>query len=443
MKLSLTNYQVKCLEKLIPGYTLTMDKATVFGLAALLCILLLLSGCGAGTYSADLGESKDRFTINAADLLDKGSYGVLAEDLGKEAVSFRVVRNIAYMNGHMDSSITLLVRNLIQTYASVDTIVLNNVPGTYDFKATLAAGRLIREACLRTVVPYQGYVASGGVYLFLAGCERIVEQGGSLGIHTWRSYSIDEAGEIVGTVTAKEYPRVDPKHKVYLDYHNEMDISEDFYWRIVETPYDAVHFLTLAELKKYRLMTAERYPWGAPYRLAVASSSELKWSLARFYVSEGVALLHGKVGIDTASQLRSVLNDYPEVHTIEFGIAPGITRPHTDYAIELGRVIRERCLTTKIGEHSYVLNEVVHAYIAGCEREFAIGGILGVASWIHPTPSKYRKVSLVQHITEADYLYYYAEMAIDSAFYAYQMRIPHADPVFLDGATLYDFGVLD
>ncbi len=443
MKSSLKNYQGQYIEKLTRGYSLVVDKAIVFAIPVFLGILLVLSGCGAGEYPGASVEPKDRFTINAADLLDKGSYGVLAEDLGKEAVSFRVVRNVAYMNGYMDSSIALLVRNLIQTYPSVDTIVLNNVPGTYDFKATLAAGRLIREACLRTVVPYEAYIASGAVYLFLAGCERIVEQGGRLGIHTWRSYSINAAGEISATVAAKEYPRTDPKHKVYLDYHNEMGISEDFYWRIVATPYDEVHFLTLAELQEYRLMTVERYPWGAPYRLAIESSSTLKWRLARFYVSEGVALLHGNVGLDTARKLRSVLNDYPEVHTLEFGIAPGITASHADYALQLGRVIRELCLTTKIGEHSYVLNEIVHAYIAGCEREFAIGGMLGVASWIDPAKSKYRKISLTQQITEADYLYYYDEMAIDSAFYTYQKSIPRLTPVFLDAATLYEFAVLD
>ncbi len=419
---------------------------TTMGLHYWLMVLLfifILSGCGRGERGVTANGSDAGYVINAVDLLNKDQYGVLAEDIDKEPVSFKVVLKTAYMNGHMDSSIPVLVENLIRTYPEVDTIVMSSVPGTYDFKATLQAGRLIRAACLRTVVPYEGYIASGGVYLFLAGCERIVEKGGRVGVHTWRSYSVNEDGEADQIITAKEYPLSDPKHQTYLDYHAEMNIPDELYWKVINTPFDAVHFLTLDEFEDYRVITDESYTWGANYRLDVDPGSRLDWSAARFYVSDGVALMHGKIGVDTANEMRSVLNQFPAVHTVEFGRVPGITISHADYAVKLGRVIRQMCLTTKIGENSYVLNEAAHAYIAGCERKFESEGDFAVASWIDSDKQMSAKYQYVQQMSNREYLMYYEELGMNALFYAYQLTIPRSNPVFLNKGQLHEFNVLN
>ena len=50
----------------------------------------------------------------------------------------------------------------------VRVIVMPFVPGSADDVANLKAGRMLREAGLKTCVPSEGLVASGGVDLFLS-----------------------------------------------------------------------------------------------------------------------------------------------------------------------------------------------------------------------------------------------------------------------------------
>lgn len=203
----------------------------------LLTLLFLVSACGQGAQNQD-------------NLL---SEKVLAAEQGKQAVTFRIEGNKAYMDGVMDSSITDMIRQLIQDYPSLDSIVMLDVPGTIDFKATLEAGYLIREACLTTVVPNGAYVASGGVYFFLAGCERLVGENAHIGIHTWRTYSLDENENKRIVVSGIDLPLSDPAHEPYLEFHRDMQIPEEFYWLNINTPFGEVYFLDTDDVIDYKL----------------------------------------------------------------------------------------------------------------------------------------------------------------------------------------------
>ncbi|MDH5216214.1 MAG: hypothetical protein OEX19_00855 [Gammaproteobacteria bacterium] len=200
-------------------------------------LALLVSACGLGAQNQD-------------NLLPER---VLATDQGKQAVTFTVEDNKAYMQGVMDSSITDSIRQLIQDHPLLDSIVMLDVPGTIDFRATLEASYLIREACLTTVVPDGAYIASGGVYFFLAGCERLAGENARIGVHTWRSYSLDEDENKHLVIAGIDLPPSDPAHEPYLKFHNDMQIPEEFYWLIVSTPFYEVYFLDTDDIIDYKL----------------------------------------------------------------------------------------------------------------------------------------------------------------------------------------------
>lgn len=204
-------------------------------------LILFLSACGAGIPGP-------AFYTNSDD-----QFKVLAVDQGKDPVIFEVNENVATMSGVMDSTIVDLLEQLLDDNPQVDTILMSDVPGTIDFKATLKASYLVREHCLTTVIPNNGYVASGGVYFFLAGCERYVGKFSAIGIHTWRTYTLDEAQDKRVLVSGMELEKTDPAHDDYLDFHHDMDIDEEFYWLIVDTPFEDVHFLTSEEIEEYEI----------------------------------------------------------------------------------------------------------------------------------------------------------------------------------------------
>ena len=212
----------------------------------LLALVFFISACGLGAQVQDKLSSAS--TTNSDD-----QYKVLATDQGKQAVTFTVQDNNAYMEGVMDSSITDKIRELMHDHPLVDSIIMLDVPGTIDFKATLEASYLIREACFTTVVPGNAYIASGGVYFFLAGCERLAGKNAHIGVHTWRSYSLDENENKNIVVAGIDLPQSDPAHERYLKFHYDMQIPEEFYWLIVSTPFDKVYFLNNDDIINYQV----------------------------------------------------------------------------------------------------------------------------------------------------------------------------------------------
>jgi len=406
-----------------------------FPLTCLILSLLIVSitGCDVGTNSENYNDD----AISAINVSNKNQYRALSENKNREPVSFQITENVAYMNGIMDSTIPHLVKNLINNYPDVDTIVMGRVLGTIDFSATLEAGRLVRESCLTTVVPSHGKVTSGGVHFFLGGCKRIVENGGKLGIHTWKYAEYDESGNIIGGKTAADYPLDSEEHKIYLDYQAEMEIPEDFCWFVVNTPFDQMHFLTQNEIRLYEISTFKSQMWGSDYRLVINKDQPFKKGTARFYVNNGVAIMHGKISDRTPFDFVNMLKAHPELHTLEFGIVTGTLRSNSLSSINFGLAIREACIKTKIGQFSYVLVEAVHAFISGCGLEFDEGGQLGIASWLSGDVTD----NTIENIN-SEYIDFYDELGVPRSFYYHQLEIPSSQPEFIDSNALMNQGVM-
>jgi len=165
----------------------------------------------------------------------------------EEKVSFEVVGDQAIMTGTIDSSTINSVESLIKNHPEVKTIVMKNVPGSMDDESNLIASRLVRKAGLNTHVPADGMIASGGTDFFCAGVVRTIEVGAEIGVHSW-------AGD--GVTNANTLSKDHPEHQKYLDYYNEMNIPQDFYWFTIQAaPAESIHNMTRAELVKYALVS--------------------------------------------------------------------------------------------------------------------------------------------------------------------------------------------
>jgi len=397
-----------------------------------IAILLLIGGC------SNEFEAYNSQAINAVDVSNKSEYRSLSETTNREPVSLYVLDNVAHMSGIMDSTITHLVQNLLNNYPRVDTIVMNNVLGTLDFSETLTAGRLVRDACLTTVVPANGKITSGGVHFFMSGCKRIVERGGKLGIHTWKYAIYDEEGNIIGGKTASDYPVSSVQHRKYLDYQATMGIPEDFYWFMANTPFDNMHFLSQTELDVYKLRNEAEPIWGQEYRLVIDETLPIKFNTAKFYVNDGVAIMHGKISVRTPIDLVNMLTAHPEVHTLEFGVVPGVlNNANPTSVIDLGYTIREFCLTTKITKNSVVLASGFHAFIAGCFVDFEEGGKLELSSWVKDE-ADYSALEIDN--IHSDFLEFYSDLGKPETLYTDQLEIPFSQPKFVNQQYLIDLG---
>lgn len=172
------------------------------------------------------------------------AYSIMS--MSEEKVSFKVVEDKAIMTGVIDRSAIKAVEDLIANHPEVKTIVMKNVPGSMDDESNLIASRLVRKAGLNTFVPADGMIASGGTDFFCAGVKRTIEDGAEIGVHSW-------AGD--GVSNANKLPKDHPEHQKYIDYYNEMEIPEAFYWFTIKAaPAESIHNMSRTELVEYKLV---------------------------------------------------------------------------------------------------------------------------------------------------------------------------------------------
>lgn len=143
------------------------------------------------------------------------------------SASFTVNGTNATMRGVIDGNLPGRVDALLANHPEVDTIILENVPGSDNDPANLQAARKIRDAGLATHVPASGLIASGGVDFFLAGAIRTIDSNYcGVEVHTWGG----------GGFLGSDLPRTHPAHEPYLAYYRELGINEDFYWFTLDAP---------------------------------------------------------------------------------------------------------------------------------------------------------------------------------------------------------------
>ena len=161
---------------------------------------------------------------------------------------FMVKGNAFVAVGDIDSSTKAAFEQALRENPDVRTLILEYVPGSLDDETNLELASLVRSYGFSTIVPENGLVASGGTDLFLAGKTRILEPGACVGVHSW-------GGD--GSLEGRNVPKDDESHKLYLNYYENMEIPESFYWFTLEAaPVDDIHWMTAEEVDRFDLTTS-------------------------------------------------------------------------------------------------------------------------------------------------------------------------------------------
>ncbi|MCW1951011.1 MAG: alpha/beta hydrolase [Octadecabacter sp.] len=128
------------------------------------------------------------------------------ENVDYTAMSFRADGDRVVATGVNDEDTLSRFRIVSEDNPQAKILVLQNVGGSVEDEANLIFSQEVRAAGFTTVVPSDGMVASGGVDLFLAGSDRVLEPGACVGVHSWSG----------GGVEGKDVPRSDPEHQKIL-----------------------------------------------------------------------------------------------------------------------------------------------------------------------------------------------------------------------------------
>src|SRR5687768_15749621 len=109
---------------------------------------------------------------------------------------FRVLdESTAALVGVTDEASPTEFRRMLRDHPGLATLAFIECPGTYDDRANLALGRMIRAAGLAAWVPDGGSVRSGAVELVLAGASLRIEDGAEFAVHAWLDEDGYEAGD--------------------------------------------------------------------------------------------------------------------------------------------------------------------------------------------------------------------------------------------------------
>ncbi len=155
-------------------------------------------------------------------------------------------KDTLYMEGVIYSGTLEDFSEIIESHPEVKTLTMVEVPGSIDDEINVQVSRIIRTQGINTYIPENGWVASGGTDMFLAGKERYRHPNTKIGVHSW-------AGE---KMKATKYPRDHEVHRKYLDYYNDITIDIDFYWFTLEVaPAEKMHWMTEQEIDKYRVIS--------------------------------------------------------------------------------------------------------------------------------------------------------------------------------------------
>lgn len=160
---------------------------------------------------------------------------------------FRVVdEQRAALDGVTDEDTPAQFAAMLRAYPAIATLALVDCPGTYEDRANLQLGRMIRAAGLAIHVPRGGSVRSGGVELVMAGASLRIDDGAEFAVHAW----MDEDG-----LQADDYAADAPENAKYLAYYREMGMTPEraqaFYAMTNSVPYEQARWFGAGEMRRW------------------------------------------------------------------------------------------------------------------------------------------------------------------------------------------------
>lgn len=216
---------------------------------------------GASHPSVNLVLSDDviEYRINASAAAKKAPLGPILEvaapakpalpPLERAGQFVLISQDTIAFSGEVDSYSPDNFIRMLEHNPGINILELHDVAGTIDDIANFRLARMIRHAGLTIYVPSYASVRSGGIELFAAGAQRIVEPGAEFLVHSWQ----DDAGYEAG-----DYPLSDPIHQEYLRFYREMGLAAadatDFYLLTNSAPFDDALQLSLNDLQRFGLI---------------------------------------------------------------------------------------------------------------------------------------------------------------------------------------------
>ena len=149
------------------------------------------------------------------------------------------------------------------------------------------------------------------------------------------------------------------------------------------------------------------------------------------------AVLVGTTNAATPGQFAALLNAYPGLRTLDLVEAPGTENDRAN--LEVGRMIREAGLDTRVPAGGSVRSGAVELFLAGVRREVEDGARFAVHSWRDNRGREARDFAAgaPEH---RYYLDYYREMGMSDegarSFYAMTNSVPNARARWLDAQDM-------
>lgn len=214
-----------------------MIKKTIVSL-----LTLALIGCNSSD-KAQTNENKTKFTSVCSQ--DMSAYG--------DPLSFSVEGNSANLKGIICSGSPAAFKEMLSQHKNITTLNFINIDGSINDDANLQLAYAVRNNRLNSSISSTGSIASGGTDLFIAGVKRTVEEGASIGVHSW-GYEGDN-GEII---EGANLPVDHKDHKNYIEYYKTMELAEpsNFYWFTLKAAgINGMHDMTAEEIQRFGLST--------------------------------------------------------------------------------------------------------------------------------------------------------------------------------------------
>lgn len=155
-----------------------------------------------------------------------------------------------HITGEINSKSVQQIKNIFKKFPQINTIIIQNIPGSVNDEANLEISNWLLKKNLTTILLNNSHIASGGVDFFLIGNKRIIHKGAKVGIHSWGGPGI----------SATNFPKNHTNHKPYINYYKNTGFSqkeaEEFYFfTIYSAPPSNIYYMNKNEIIKYKIAT--------------------------------------------------------------------------------------------------------------------------------------------------------------------------------------------
>lgn len=200
-----------------------------------LSIAVALSGCGT--------EGKDQSTSTTNTFTSQCGDQLSAQEPG---LSFVVKGDVAELQGVICQGSPKAFEQMMTKHANVKQLKFISIDGSVDDESNLELAYQVRAKQLDSHIASSGQIASGGTDLFLAGVNRTIESGATIGVHSWATED----------QVATDFPVGHKYHQPYIDYYKKMGLPDPdgfYYFTINAAPAQDIHNMSEQEITKYGL----------------------------------------------------------------------------------------------------------------------------------------------------------------------------------------------